>query len=180
MSETSLNRLLDFGKSFSRLEKEPYIEHWKFYMAARDACLSGERLNLTDVQKASFLAVHRTICTVYFIAAPESRLIKIGKTTDMQRRFASLKTSSPVELRLLDSIEYDYWLEDRIHRHLAEDRKHGEWFAASDRVLDFIEGCQGRGAEFWVGEVGDAGEGWRTAPIQNRQRNRLHDKILMG
>jgi hypothetical protein len=65
---------------------------------------------------------------VYFIEAPATGLVKIGKTTDLQKRFAALSTQSPTPLRLLKAIP-GYSSEERaLHKRFREHRRHGEWF----------------------------------------------------
>ncbi len=65
---------------------------------------------------------------VYFIEAPATGLVKIGKTTDLQKRFAALSTQSPTPLRVLKTIP-GYSDEERaLHERFAKHRRHGEWF----------------------------------------------------
>lgn len=65
---------------------------------------------------------------VYAVHAPGNRQFKIGKTNDIDKRFRSLRTMSPIELVLYGHL----WMPDRteyfIHDHLKEQRSHGEWF----------------------------------------------------
>lgn len=71
---------------------------------------------------------------VYAISAPGSGRIKIGRTLDIDRRFSSLSTSSPLPLELLGHT----WLPDdaeaALHDYLKDDRSHGEWFIATMKV----------------------------------------------
>lgn len=60
--------------------------------------------------------------------------IKFGRTLDVQRRFRSLRTASPVELRLAGYC----WMPDDAEPHLftflRDDRLHGEWFSRTERT----------------------------------------------
>lgn len=82
-----------------------------------------------------------TTAWVYFLQADsDERLIKIGWTTDLERRLASLSLSSPTPLILLGSFGFRgeapaMKFERGLHRHLATDRAHGEWFRPSREVV---------------------------------------------
>lgn len=54
--------------------------------------------------------------------------MKIGKTTDLQKRFACLSTQSPTPLRLLKAIPGYSDEEKALHKRFREHRRHGEWF----------------------------------------------------
>jgi hypothetical protein len=76
-------------------------------------------------------------CT-YFLQAGDGGPIKIGSTRNLRVRLGTLRAMSPIQLRLLGVIRGD--AEDQCHRRLAAFRVHGEWFAPSPFVLEFI--CQ--------------------------------------
>jgi hypothetical protein len=70
-----------------------------------------------------------------------AQLIKLGIThKPVMQRLATMQTGSPVTLRLLGScgIAGD-WVERAAHAILADDRSHGEWFRATDAVLQVTE-----------------------------------------
>lgn len=76
----------------------------------------------------------------YFIGADRGP-VKIGRTTDLDRRLAELQSGSPVPLRVLGAVALDRLrrydrgdpptFEALCHRVLAEHRLHGEWFDGS-------------------------------------------------
>ena len=73
----------------------------------------------------------------YFIQSScADGLIKIGRSTDVQSRMAALATGSAAPLRLLAVIHRD--VESTLHRKFAHLRRHGEWFAPHQDLLDFI------------------------------------------
>lgn len=77
--------------------------------------------------------------TIYFIASAETARIKIGFTAgDPVARLKNLQTGSPTKLTLLahrsGTIDNEQWL----HGEFAEERLHGEWFHASDRLVAFL------------------------------------------
>lgn len=72
----------------------------------------------------------------YFVQAGEGGPIKIGATRNLLVRFRTLCAMSPVPLRLLGVMKGD--AEDRCYLRLGAFRLHGEWFAPSSVVFDFI------------------------------------------
>lgn len=117
-------------------------------------------VELTLQQKQRLYVLSNCLMTVYFIAAVDAGKVKIGKTTNIQKRMASLTTMSPVELTLLHTVQYDARLEKRIHVHLKKYRAHGEWFHADKPVLDFIRNVKNEGITWLVKRVGDAPDHW--------------------
>jgi len=74
-------------------------------------------------------------CT-YFMQAGKDGPIKIGSTKNLVVRLRTLATMTPLPLRLLGIMKGDH--EEYCHARLGAFRMHGEWFAPSDTVLDFI------------------------------------------
>ena len=76
---------------------------------------------------------------VYFIQSEENSLIKIGYTTNLKKRLSKMRTDSPAHLKALFAMEA-YRLEEKsIHSGLFECKVHGEWFAPSSELLEYIE-----------------------------------------
>jgi hypothetical protein len=116
--------------------------------------------NLTLLQKQQLYVFRHSLTTVYFIAAPDVAMIKIGKTVDLKKRMATLRTMSPAPLELACTIEYDAGLEARIHQYLKKYRSHGEWFHATKEVVDFMRGYCDEGIHWVVARVGDCPGCW--------------------
>lgn len=82
---------------------------------------------------------------VYLIRAEGSDSIKIGRTTNIDDRLASLETSSPFSLTLVHHkwVENSYQLEAMLHSEFSERRIKREWFSLSDeevkRAYEIIE-----------------------------------------
>lgn len=77
---------------------------------------------------------------VYFLECPALNRVKIGITSDLQKRVGDIQRISPLEdLVLLTSVPGDRELESSLHRAFADDRLHGEWFNASPRMQACIE-----------------------------------------
>lgn len=71
---------------------------------------------------------------VYFIHAPEVHRVKIGTTTDIDKRLSQMQTGSPTQLRVIKLLPGGRDEERRWHHRFAEKRIEGEWF--DDSVLD--------------------------------------------
>lgn len=125
-----------------------------------DRVRRGEVKKLSLLQKKQLYVLQYSLVTVYFIAAPDVAMIKIGKTIDLKKRFATLKTMSPVPLQIACHIDYDESLEYRIHQHLKAHRSHGEWFHATKDVVDFMRGYCDGGVQWVVDRVGDCAGSW--------------------
>ena len=73
---------------------------------------------------------------VYFIAAFESRRIKIGIAADPDARLAQLQVASPEPLAVV-AVRRNAGreVERSLHERLGSSRSHGEWFHPTDDVL---------------------------------------------
>lgn len=90
---------------------------------AKHTALRGTRPNPTGV--------------VYF--AYSSGRVKIGFTTSIGERMASLATSCPFPVLLLLTITGDLEDEMAMHQRFAEDRVNLEWFRVSADLLAFLD-----------------------------------------
>lgn len=143
------------AREYRSNSKEPFLDDMLLLQAHREGMVE-----LSLQQKQRLFVLSHCLMTVYFIAAVDAGKIKIGKTTNIQKRMAALTTVSPVELTLLHTVQYDARLEKRIHDHLKEYRAHGEWFHADKPVLDFIRNVKKEGITWLVNRVGDAPHHW--------------------
>lgn len=73
---------------------------------------------------------------VYFIAAPGR--IKIGWTTQPEKRLAQLRYTDMDELSVLGVIDGSRSLERRIHNLVDKHRRRGEWFADVPEVRAIV------------------------------------------
>lgn len=80
---------------------------------------------------------------VYFIRAgmKEKDPVKVGYTSNLERRFYEIQVCNPYKLRLLcaipcESKEHAQKLEKFLHKHLRRGNNiHGEWFDISNRSI---------------------------------------------
>jgi len=143
-----------------RLHEIPFIKAYETYDSVREAAQKNniDAFSLDD--RCLALIAYWSLITVYFVASVDHALIKIGKTKDVARRFASLSNMSPAPLRLAYTVEYDVSLESRIHDYLSDYRAHGEWFHAAPEVVDFVRGVKDKGHRWMISKVGDADHNW--------------------
>jgi len=75
---------------------------------------------------------------VYFIQSENGGPIKIGISTNVQGRLASLQTGYPYPLKVLATIPGGEREEKGLHETFAEHRLSGEWFEPVDKLIDLI------------------------------------------
>ena len=73
---------------------------------------------------------------VYFIRSGDDGPVKIGSTNNIRRRMQMLQTGSAYKLVLLRAFTGGEAEEKIIHARLSRFRISGEWFEASDEVLN--------------------------------------------
>lgn len=76
---------------------------------------------------------------VYVLGTPESNVVKIGRTTNLDRRLADIQRMSPVPLVALWAHPGGSVLEANLHRHFKALRSHGEWFTFGRDPVPLIQ-----------------------------------------
>ena len=77
---------------------------------------------------------------VYFVRCGHDGPVKIGYTGDIVQRLTTFGVAWPYPPILLALITGDVAREKQIHRQLLQYRMRGEWFEASDEVLELARG----------------------------------------
>ena len=75
---------------------------------------------------------------VYFIFNPQTNEIKIGQSVQPESRLATLAREQDAKLILLGTMEDRVPLETILHRQFAHLKVKGEWFAADDELVDYV------------------------------------------
>src|SRR5262245_20660403 len=78
---------------------------------------------------------------VYAIRAVTIGRIKIGYSADPEVRLCNMQVGSPDVLEIIATWPGTEEQERKLHKHLNQWRLHGEWFEASEVVLDTIKHC---------------------------------------
>ena len=100
---------------------------------------------------------------VYFIANQQARLVKIGFTTHIGKRFADLQTASGAKLSLVRHFRAGRDVEKEIHRFLSSERTVGEWFTLSEKTEDLMDEI----ADFINSEDDDLDEREHTVTVSD-------------
>jgi hypothetical protein len=97
-----------------------------------------ERKRHKDIEK---MTIHKndkeSKDRVYFVQAGE--YIKIGYTSNIQKRLDSLQTGQPLEIKCLCLIKGDRRVESSLHKKFGEYRVRREWFSMSDELMQYIQ-----------------------------------------
>ncbi len=91
---------------------------------------------------------------VYVVRSERSGLLKIGTTTDLNRRLRELSRLCRGAVSLLTTLPGDAQLERRLHALCAADAVAGEWFRPSESVMGLVAS-----AKRLAVRAGDGGEG---------------------
>lgn len=76
---------------------------------------------------------------VYFIQGKITRLIKIGKTSNLiEIRLNQIQSNSPDNLTFLGGTLETAYTEEMLHKIFSGYRKHGEWFLPSKEIISFV------------------------------------------
>ncbi|QGM30151.1 hypothetical protein GI482_07075 [Bacillus sp. N3536] len=78
---------------------------------------------------------------IYFVKESQTGLIKIGKATNVEKRFFSLKVGIPFEIELIHKIQSNnYHLSEQLfHKHFYTKKVTGEWYNLSDKDIEWIK-----------------------------------------
>lgn len=76
---------------------------------------------------------------IYLILNEKRQICKIGFTTDVKRRIASLKNLANEDLALVYSIEGDMKFKKEVHLKFKYRRIFGEWFEYCDEITKFFQ-----------------------------------------
>lgn len=81
--------------------------------------------------------------TVYFAQTRiDTSSVKIGYTSDLEKRRRNLSVSSPGGVSILASIPGSRETEEYLHEKFGTDHIEGEWFRYSEEIRDFIRDIQ--------------------------------------
>lgn len=83
---------------------------------------------------------------VYVIEAENGR-IKIGSANSPLDRLATIRTHSPVQVRLIAQWEGGFGVEFELHTRFSAHRSHNEWFRVEGAVAAFVGEITGHGLD---------------------------------
>jgi hypothetical protein len=92
---------------------------------------------------------------LYFIRGKESGNIKIGFSTNPDKRKSNLQTAHYEELEFIGIMSGTLEDEARIHEMFAEFNIRGEWFKATPKILEYVEKNANKPEKNIVTSLGD-------------------------
>jgi hypothetical protein len=112
------------------------VEVFELWLARQTDPLAGERIEAASLLRKVKEAAQdcRRGHIVYFIQSGDSPQVKIGTTTNLNGRVASMQVGNPEELTVLATHRGDVRLEGVLHQMFLDERLMGEWFLLSDRL----------------------------------------------
>lgn len=90
-------------------------------------------------QKARALKEAQDRGHVYFLRGQNR--VKIGHSSDVRKRFETLRTACPEPVRIVKVLKGGVRVERRMHERFAEYRVKGEWFELRGRLAKYLERC---------------------------------------
>jgi len=121
-------------KEYLEVRKELNAKSAKIGKASKiDKSTRMPEINLDSPSNTTFQGY------VYCIRA-ENGLFKIGRSDDVEHRFASLRTMSPVDVYLEHTVFSDNYVmaEEYAHKELDQYRHHGEWFDLPENIYNWF------------------------------------------
>ena len=104
-----------------------------------EKCFEGRRVRKTKTRAAQRKPYTKRSKFVYFLLAPKSGMVKIGRTANATGRIEGLQIGCPEKLKLLLLLEeHPPFEERRLHRRFNKYRSHGEWFRYTGKVVKFV------------------------------------------
>lgn len=101
------------------------------------------RISDAEVRRLDGVLAGRSIeCAdgyIYFIRAIESGKVKIGFSTQRQKRFSAIMTECPEPVELLVTMRGTIEDEHALHIRFALHRHIGEWFRPAPELLAYID-----------------------------------------
>lgn len=136
------------GKVDGMLDRPKLVQKWdREHQKRKQRKLRDDLRAQQDAERTAELDKARSVKAVsskiqYVYLIESNVTFKIGKTTDIKKRFLSIKGHSPLPLEIrhyfqcLDS----RWVERRLHELFKDVRSHGEWFHLTKSDVAFICG----------------------------------------
>lgn len=111
------------------------IDCLRVYDRAKSENFSGKYTTLEQMQ--IMRAMYDSVQT-YFIVAPDVGLLKLGKAKDVNKRFKTLCSSSPVPLEIRAVIPFTGELEPELSKRFASYKKLDSWLHYNDDMIEIV------------------------------------------
>jgi uncharacterized protein YozE (UPF0346 family) len=117
---------------------DQWLEYLESVSACKEAITALERAWDEYVDVRSPIYPNDGTSLVYFIHSPQTNMVKIGTTRNLDARLRSIRTSSATQIEILHTLEGNCKIEKSIHRKYTRHKSHGEWFHLDGELLDFL------------------------------------------
>lgn len=139
--------------SYRRMDLDTIAEEMALYERLESLVRRGVKPKLSDDEKTVLARVVRQTTNIYFIATEDRSRIKIGKSSDVKKRFASIRTMSPIDLNVECHFKCHEDMEYYLHGVFAASRAHGEWFNGTAELYRVIDAAKTGGVKAVVDEI---------------------------
>jgi hypothetical protein len=123
-------------------ERSAHTTGWRHLQDVAIKAEIDRRFDRADTQTAMLppQRVKRNSTTLYLIRDVHFGRTKIGIASDLEHRFSSLQTGSPIELYVYAYFEIPKAKthENHLHQRYSHKHLHGEWFNLSEQDLQTI------------------------------------------
>lgn len=100
----------------------------------------NKRKSFTESRRNNRKQLNNDSLHIYFIKNPDTGLVKIGSSVDVERRFIELKRQYKSDLKLLFvSVKYPQTKESELHKIFADKKEINEWYKLSKSDLEDIK-----------------------------------------
>lgn len=117
---------------------------WQMHLSEAGAIMCGLNADGSEKEVSQNIVKKSAICKTYIIRKQGTCEVKIGKSTQVEKRIRTLKTQSGANLEVLAVIPKD--IEAMLHRQFCELRTVGEWFDDSKGLIAAFAAKQGGAA----------------------------------
>lgn len=111
------------------------------FMTEYRKCLRGEisTKKKKPRPRGTISTVETGIYDRIYIIGHETGPVKIGYTTNIEKRLQAIQTGYPYKLEIIASFRGGLREESIIHRRYSRSRLHGEWFERTQDIKEFID-----------------------------------------
>lgn len=140
-------------KTGNRANAELYLQEFRANLEARDLLGIPEHVPIRDLDYVPSVKQPgksgTTPGVIYFIEAVGLHKVKVGWSSKLTRRIASLITSLPVECRVLGFLKGTELLERQLHDRFARYHCKHEWFFLSGEIQSYIKNHTTKAPRDW-------------------------------
>lgn len=132
-------REFSVGFHYTKMDLHTLCKDTELFERVEAMAKRGFKPDLSKEEKERLGRLVKNFTSIYFLATEDRSMIKIGKSKDVTKRVACIKTMSPVPIHLECHFRSHEDMEYYLHDQFASTRSHGEWFRASPELYKLID-----------------------------------------